>query len=145
MAATAFDTAVKLLEGRPKSRARLEAALVQRGFAARDIAQALARVTELGYLDDRRHAEARARAGVAEGRSVPDVERRLEAEGIDPALAAEVTEAVAREAGYDELSAARALVQRRKVSGAKAARLLASRGFSDDVVETVSGLGAFDD
>jgi regulatory protein len=132
---SAFDAAVRLLKGRAKSRARLEQALVIRGFEAAAIAEALRRVTELGYLDDSRYADAKARTALAEGRSIADVERRLEADGIDPALAAQASRSAAAEGGHDDLDAARALLAKRKVQGARAARLLASRGFSEDVIE----------
>lgn len=139
MSKAAFDAAVKLLQGRSKSRAKLEAGLRQRGHAEGEIAAALERVTELGYLNDTRHAEAKAKSAIAEGRSLADVQRRLQAEGIDEQTAAFAAQAAAKEAGYDELSSARALVAKRKLSGAKAARFLGSRGYSEDVIAKIVG------
>lgn len=139
MSSTAFETAVRLLESRAKSRVKLELALEARGHDAAEIADAIARVTALGYLDDGRYAEAKARSAISEGRSLADVERRLEADGIAQDLAARAAKAAAEEAGHDDLSAARALVKKRKLSGAKAARFLAARGFDEDVIARVIG------
>lgn len=142
MSSSAFETAVRLLKGRAKSRARLEQALSSRGHAAAEIEQALRRVTELGYLNDARYAESKARAGLAEGRALADVQRRLEADGIGPQLAREAARAAADEAGHDELSAAKALLKKRRLTGARAARLLAARGFSEDVIEKLVDLAS---
>jgi regulatory protein len=131
--------AVRMLKGRSKSRARLEQGLLQKGYSERDVAAALQRVTELGYLDDRRHADAKARAGFAEGRSLEDVQRRLEAEGVAPATAAAAAKLAAEQAGYDAKAVARRLLAKRKLTGAKAARLLASRGFDEDVIGQLVG------
>ena len=139
MSSSAFETAVRLLKSRAKSRARLKLALEARGHSAEEIAEAIRRVTSLGYLDDARYAEAKARSAISEGRSIADVERRLEADGISPELAAGAAKAAAFDAGHDDLSAAKALVKKRKLSGVKAARFLASRGFDEDVISRVVG------
>jgi regulatory protein len=139
VSSSAFDAAVRLLKGRAKSRARLEQALLARGHAEREVAEALGRVTALGYLNDARYAEARARSAIAQGRSLADVQRRLEADGISTQEAAAAARAAAAEAGHDELAAARALVKKRRLAGPKAARFLAGRGFSADVIERVAG------
>lgn len=137
--------AVKLLAGRERTERGLERALVQRGYEAMEIAGALERVKALGYLDDAGVAKRKAKAGFDEGRSLADVERRLVADGIDEALAAQAARAEAKARGYDELAQAEALVAKRRLAGAKAARFLASRGFSEDVVERVIGAGAGDE
>lgn len=138
MSSSAFETAVRLLKARAKSRARLEQALVARAHTAAEISDALERVTQLGYLDDARYAEAKARTAFAEGRALADVLRRLEADGIAPELAACTAKAAAHEAGHDDASAALRLVKKKKLTGAKAARFLASRGFPEDVIERVA-------
>jgi regulatory protein len=138
---SALDRAVKLLAGRPKSRARLEQALLSKGHAPDEVAAALERVAQLGYLDDRRYAESKARAALAEGKAPRAAIQKLHAEGVDSAVAEAAVEAAAREAAYDPLSAAKALVRKRRLSGARAARLLAARGFPEDVVRAaVPGL-----
>ena len=128
-----FDVAVKMLAGRPKSRARLFASLEAKGYPAQQIDAALDRCTELGYLNDARYAEDKTRSGLAEGRSISDVVRRLEADGI--AGAEKVVRALAE--GHDEVAAARALLQKKRLSGVRAARFLAGRGYSEDVIGAV--------
>jgi regulatory protein len=138
---SALDTAVKLLAGRPKSRARLEQALLSRGHPPDEVHAALERVAQLGYLDDRRYAETKARSALADGRAPRAAVLKLQAEGVESAVAEAAVEAAAKEAAYDPLSAAKALVRRRRLSGAKAARFLSARGFSEDVVRAaVPGL-----
>lgn len=144
---SAFETAVGLLAARERTRAGLAAALERRGFEAGEVEAALGRVETLGYLDDERAAARQARALFEQGRSVADVERRLAVAGVEEQLAATVARRVAGELGHDDRSAAEALVRARKVSGAKAARLLAARGFDEDLVAAVIGAparGTFD-
>lgn len=128
---------MRLLKSRAKSRARLEQALEARGFSAAEISEALRRVTELGYLDDGRYSEAKAASELKTGRSLDNVRRRLEAEGVDEDIAADAVSRAAQETGHDDLSAAKALVQKRKLTGVRAARFLASRGFSYELIERV--------
>jgi SOS response regulatory protein OraA/RecX len=144
VSSNAFDAAVRLLKGRSKSRARLEQALLQRGHPKAEVEQALARLVELKYLSDERHSEAKARSALASGRSLADVQRRLEAEGVEPAIAAQAARRAADEAGYDEVAAAKRLLGKRRLTGAKAARFLASRGFSEELIERLVGLAVDD-
>jgi regulatory protein len=138
---SAFERAVKLLAGRPKSRARLEQSLLAKGHEPDEVREALERVTQLGYLDDRRYADSKARSALAEGKAPQAAVRKLESEGVPSALAEAAVAAAAEEAAYDALSAAKALVRKRRLTGAKAARFLASRGFPEDVVRAaVPGL-----
>lgn len=139
--ASAFERAVKLLSGRPKSRARLEQALLSKGHTPDEVREALERVTQLGYLDDRRYAESKARLALAEGKAPQAALRKLESDGVASAIAEAAVAAAAEEAAYDPLSAAKALVRKRRLTGAKGARFLASRGFPEDVVRAaVPGL-----
>lgn len=126
---SALDAALKLLGGREKSRAALEAGLVQRGHTAQEIRAAIERCAELGYLDDQRAANDLARKLFAEGRSKHDVQRRLEAKGFDPVVAETIP--------HDDGAAARQLLKSKGVSGVKAARLLLSRGFEEELVSTL--------
>lgn len=125
----AWDVALKLLGGRDKSRAQLEAALVQRGYTVGEVRDAVKRATELKYLDDDRASADLARKLFAQGRSRTDVARRLEAKGFDPAAADALP--------IDEAAAARALMKSKGVSGVKAARLLLARGFEEDLVSSL--------
>jgi regulatory protein len=134
---TAFERAVKLLAGRPKTRARLAQALLARGHLKDEVDAALTRAQQLGYLDDRRYAEARARAALSEGRAPKGIVHKLAADGVDEHVAEAAVSAAAQEAGYDPKAAAQALVRKRRLIGPKAARFLAGRGFSEDVIRTV--------
>ncbi len=126
---SAFEVAVKLLGGREKSRAQLDAALVQRGHTGDEIRAAIGRCVELGYLDDQRAAVELARRLFAEDRSHGDVQRRLEARGFDP----QVTKAIP----HDDKASALRLLKSKRVSGVKAARLLLARGFEEELVLTL--------
>lgn len=129
---SAWDVALKLLGGRDKSRAQLEASLVQKGFTAAEIKAVVERAIGLKYVDDDRVAQRLAQRLFAEGRSRTDVARRLEGKGLDPATADALP--------VDEAAAARALLKSKGVSGVKAARLLLSRGFDEDLVASLVDL-----
>ena len=126
---SALDAALKLLGGREKSRAQLEAALVQRGHTAQEVRVAIERCAELGYLDDQRAGVDLGRRLFAEGRSKNDVQRRLEAKGFDPAVAEAIP--------HDDQASAQALMKSKRVWGVKAARLLLARGFEEELVSTL--------
>lgn len=131
---TALQAAVRLLEARTRSVAGLRAALRTRGYPEEELTAALARVQELGYLDDARHAGLRAGQLLAQGKARAEVQRRLEAEGVAEGEAQAAVEEEARRAGQSDLEAARALLAKRKLSGLKAARFLAGRGFDEELI-----------
>lgn len=137
---TAYERAVALLARRERTRAALRAALLARGHPEAEVDEALGRVQALGYLDDARVALARAKRELAAGRGRADVARRLSAQGVDEALAARATRDAGVEQGHDDEAAARALLKKRGLSGPKAARLLASRGFDEALVRRVTGV-----
>lgn len=68
---------MRLLSVRDRSRSELSQRLARKGFSSEQIDSALARATELGYLDDRRFAHNRARSLVRQGKAVG---KRLELE-----------------------------------------------------------------
>lgn len=136
----AFTKAVELLAGQERSAWQVRAALARRGHSESDIDAALERAKSLGYLDDRRVIEARVRKGLAEGKSRLDVARRLEAQGLDSTLVKTAIDAQAASTGQSDELAAKALLARRGLSGVKAARLLASRGFDPDLIEKLVGI-----
>ena len=91
-----YDKAVQLLAARPHFRRELEAKLRQRGFPSEEIEEALARLTEQGYLDDRAAARSlvESRAAKGEGRTrlrAELVKRGASEEAIEDALS-ELTE-----------------------------------------------------
>lgn len=132
---TAFDHAAKLLAGRDKTRAQLAQALERKGFDAGAIADALARAGALGWLDDARVARRRAADGLRDGWAGEALLAKLVASGLEDRIAAQAIAAAIDELGWVALDAARALLGKRRLEGAKAARFLASRGFGEDVVE----------
>ncbi len=130
---------MRLLAAHDRSRAELSARLSAAGHPEPELRAALGRLAELGYLDDARLAAAevarfRGRLGPA------GAEAKLLGRGLSPELAKGAAEAL--RAG--EASAARALCAERygappfepKVL-ARAARFLAGRGFSAEVVEAL--------
>jgi SOS response regulatory protein OraA/RecX len=129
-----LQKAVELLRAREKTAQQLAQALAQRGYDEAEVERALAHVRRLGYLDDRRVAASRARQGLTERRSRAEVVRRLTSQGVDPSVAVTAVEVAAAEAGQTDEAAARALLATRKAEGAKAARLLASRGFDEALI-----------
>lgn len=140
----ALTQVTRLLASTDKTRAQLEAALGRRGYAQEEVDQALRRASSLGYLDDGRVAQRKARADLEAGWAGEPLLARLLATGLEEATGRKAIKAAIAEAGWSPLTAARALVATRKLGGAKAARFLASRGFEEDVVERVIGTGGFE-
>lgn len=143
-----MEVALRLLRHRGRSRHELRMALARRGFPEGELAQVLLRLGELGYLDDARFARQRAATLLRDGKLGPAaVLQRLVAHGLPEPEAKAALEEARQEAGFDPLAAARALLERRDLWGrvlteaerARAARMLAGRGFSEDVVERLLG------
>lgn len=111
MAGTALDTALRLLAQRPHFRAEIERKLGRRGFPEEEIADALARVAELGYLDDlglacAEVARLRDRRGLSGAAAAAELGRK----GVDPEV---VAAALGGEAGdAEDLETARAAARR---------------------------------
>lgn len=133
MAKTAFEAAVKLLRGRAKSTEILRQALLGKNFAADEVDAALARCADLGYLNDDTLGRAMAKKLLEDRRSLQEVERKLTQAGVGDV--ASILKWVQDAGGYDELAFARYWLTKRGLEGAKAARFLASRGFSEDTLE----------
>lgn len=131
-----FDKAVELLGRRPYFRAQLEVKLLQRGFPEEQVAAALERLDDLGYLDDRRTAAELVAARLARA---PEGRRRLAAElgrrGAPPEV---ISEVLAERREEDDLTLARQAARawrRRGGSDPRAlARHLDRKGFSQGAV-----------
>jgi SOS response regulatory protein OraA/RecX len=106
---SAFDRAVKLLAARQRTEAELRRALAD--YPAEDVESVLARVKELGYINDRETARGRARTRVGLGDAPRLAARKLLAQGIAEATAREAASEAAEGVDEDEL-AARALQRR---------------------------------
>lgn len=135
----ALLVATKLLAGRDKTSAQLAAALERKGYDAPIIAQTIERAKALRYLDDARVATRLALDELRAGWAGEALHARLTNKGLDDALVSEACAAAIAELGWVELDVARSLITKRKLEGAKAARFLGSRGFSEDVVERLVG------
>ena len=143
-APSALEAAVRLLAARGRSRARLQALLAQRGFQAGEIDAALARVAELGYLDEAAQGRDRAARLAASGWADVAVLARLEGEGLDAGRARACLAAALADGAPGERERAVALLRRRRLRGARAARLLASRGYPLDLAAELAGLAPAD-
>lgn len=133
----AYQQAIVLLEARERTEHELRRGLASRGHSEPEVEAAVARVRELGYLDERRVAEARARRGFAEDRSTADVAARLARSGVEEGVLRRAVAEISQESGHTDEAAARALLRKRRLSGAKAARLLASRGFEEELIRRI--------
>lgn len=140
---------MELLAGQARTVAALRERLARDGFAAPTIESALARLQELGLLDDRELARSRAERLLAERRLAPaHVVQRLVRQGIAEETACQAVRESLGETSEREL-AARALSQRRPPVTAgspweervSAARFLVRRGFGEELVRSLLDLG----
>jgi regulatory protein len=107
-----WPKALRLLTGRDYSQAELRRRLLDKGFAATRVDDALQRCLELGYLDDARYALNRATTLMTRGRAVgPRILLDLKQRGVSNELACQALEQ-AREL-CDEEELLRSLLQRR--------------------------------
>ena len=134
----AVEVACRALSARDHSAASLDARLERRGIGADERAAAVARLEELGYVDDRRFAFGRALVLAERGAGDLLVAHDLERHGIAADLSSEAIASL-----EPESERAGAIVERRGAT-AKTARLLATRGFGQDVVEAVVAAAADD-
>jgi regulatory protein len=138
----AYDRALRLLSIRDHAEVELRRKLRKAEHEPAEIDAAIERVRALGYLDDARFARVRASALVSQGRLGPrGVREKLRQAGVkDELVSAALSGAME---GRDELELARDLIARKHPAAigsrdqklrARAARFLASRGFSTDVI-----------
>lgn len=141
-----FNRAMAMLAARARSSRDLRKKLIDKGEEAPLVDRAIARLLELGYLDDRAYAASKARSSVARGRSPRRAAMELAHKGVDRETASAVVAEALDERGEDAVAvcerAARKKVRslakeepadrRRKLWG-----FLARQGFSGDVVRKV--------
>ena len=125
--------AARALARRELSSAEVAARLSRARVAPDAGADVLTSLEEAGLVDDARAARARAAALAERGYGDAAIAARLEAAGIGEAHASEAIEAL-----EPETPRARRLVARER-DLARAARLLARRGFDPEVVEELFG------
>ena len=120
--------ATRALARREHSQRSLRERLLRAGVSAGDADAVIAELGQTGLVDDRRFAHERARVLAERGKGDGAIRFELERTGVG---ADDVEEALA--ALEPERERAAALVSRRGASPATA-RLLAGRGFDEDVV-----------
>jgi regulatory protein len=111
MPQTAFDKAIRLLARRARTASELERALEKAGVASDARASTLARLRELGYINDAEAARARARTRIDKGDARRLLVKKLEAQGVEASTARAAAVEAAAGVGEEEL-AARALERR---------------------------------
>jgi len=116
---------------------------VARGYQKATAVRTVERCRELGYVGDERFAHERARSLRQRGAGELKIAADLAARGLPEALV-EAAVAASRDGVGEVEWAERALARAGSPRGAKAWRLLASRGFPDDVVAGLVG-DAFDE
>ncbi len=142
---SAMDAALRALAARPRSEAELARRLRQKGLAEEIIADVLARLRQLGYLDDRAFAEAWvAQRRRFNPRGAAALRRELRAKGV----ASDIIDAVVGDEPENDLAAARAVAEKhwprlqrldRAVAERRLVGLLQRRGFSWAVIRQVVG------
>jgi regulatory protein len=150
-AEAAVKSALRLLKARGRTRREIDSALERKGCPPDVRASTLERLAGWGYLDDGRFARQRALVLLREGRGARAVLHALEGHGVAPALAREAAAAAERELGQSPEALARQVLSKRRLvapldrrARLRAGRLLAGRGFSEEVIERVLGASALD-
>ena len=133
--------AARLLARRAYTTAELVARLEQKGYRVETAATTARRCVELGWIDDARLAHDRAEALRGRGAGSLKIQADLETRGLTPSL---IELAVAASLGeQSELEWARTALARAKIdpedAPARAWRLLAGRGFPDEILVTLVG------
>lgn len=113
---------------RDRSAAQIDDQLAARGIPEDERAEALATLARTGLVDDRRFAETRAERLADRGAGDAFIRYDLERAGVDGELVEQALSGL-----ESERERAERIVARRGV-GAKTARYLAGKGFSDEVV-----------
>ena len=122
------------LRHRDLSTERLEQRLERRAVPPAERARAVETLTRAGLLDDGRFARGRARALAARGYGDAAIRFDFERQGVDAELAAEALAKLEPERD-------RALRLAATAGGAaRAARLLARRGFGEEAIEAAAGV-----
>jgi len=135
---TPLDVAARLLTRAPRTEADLEARLVARGYSPATAAKTVERCRELGYVGDERFARERARSMRARGAGASKIASDLEHRGFPQRLVDAAVEE-SREGEPEIAWARRALTAAGSPSGRRAWRLLAGRGFPEDLIADLLG------
>lgn len=134
---TAYTTAVRQLAMRAMSKAELYEKLVRQGYPAEEADDAVAAVTERGYIDEDAYARSLVKRYAKRGYGRRAVFARLRAHGLD----AKVIEPALEELEYDEdMLVKLALKYLKGETGAEAVRragaALYRRGYTPEQIKT---------
>jgi regulatory protein len=127
----AVEAALRALRHRDRSAAQIDRRLEASGISEDARRSALETLVRTGLVDDRRFAEARAASLAERGAGDALVRHDLAQAGVDEGVVDDTIRGL-----ESERERAQRIVARRGL-GAKTARYLAGRGFSDDVVHGV--------
>src|SRR2546421_789346 len=100
---TPLDRALRLLARKARTEREMELALEKAGVSAGERAEAVARLRELGYMDDLEVARTRARTLLGRGAAPRLAERRLGEQGVGVAQARAAVGEAAQGASEGEL------------------------------------------
>ncbi len=125
-----MERAARALQSRDLSAAELDARLDRANVSQAARAETIERLTDAGAVDDERFARSRAQVLADRGAGDSLIRHDLEQRGI----AAEAVAAAIESLEPEHVRAA--LLCARRGAGAKTARYLARKGFSDDAIET---------
>jgi regulatory protein len=131
MSDDAREQALRAVRHRERSAAEVDRHLEARGVGEDERREALASLVRTGLVDDRRYAELRASSLADRGAGDELIRHELRRAGVAAALVEEAMDVLP-----DERERAEAIVTRRGATR-KTARLLAGKGFADDVVRAV--------
>ena len=109
---SAFDSSLKILSLRDHSEAELRRKLAGKGYEEQGIEESVARLKELGYLDDLRFARSFASSALRNGRGYGGrLKLELSRRGVAPGIVSEVLAELSAE--YDERELLAQLIERR--------------------------------
>jgi SOS response regulatory protein OraA/RecX len=143
---TPLDKALKLLARKARTQKEMDAALERAGVPEGERAEAVARLRELGYMDDLEVARARARTLLGRGAAPRLAERRLGEQGVEAAQASAAVGEAAEGATEAELldRALRKMLRGRAPAGDKerrrAFRALVAKGHRPAQVARALGM-----
>ena len=131
---TPLDRALRLLARKAYTAQEMEKALEKAGLKERERAEVVARLRELGYMDDLEVARARARTLLGRGAAARLAERRLGEQGVDVAQARTAVGEAAEGATEAELLG-------RDKERRRAFRALVAKGHRPSQVARALGIG----